>query len=101
MLRLPSSLQSLAKTPVSERDVSFALSKDNMICEICVSEFTFQKKDFVFKEMKMIPPTIEVINYYQNIYTCEKCNSNSRYIDIITPAIPSPLLKNSLVSPAS
>jgi len=72
-----------------------------MICEICVSEFTFQKKDFVFKEMKMIPPTIEVINYYQNIYTCEKCNSNSRYIDIITPAIPSPLLKNSLVSPAS
>jgi len=86
--------------PVKETVID--LPEDERICDICESDDLFRiGKEFVRRELCMIPAQAYVEDIYRITYGCNPCTDETEHSNIIKAEVPAPVVKRGLASPSS
>ena len=88
----------LAGLPVIE--VPCTVADEDRNCPYCNTPMEVIGKKVVREELRIIPATVERIQYVQEVLGCPECKKDGASV-IIGAETPSPLLKHSLASPST
>jgi len=92
--------EELAKDlPVKE--VIIDIPEPERVCNICDGELHPIGKEFVRRELSIIPPQAYVTETYRINYACKDCEKETEQSNIIKPEVPEPVVKRGLASPSS
>jgi len=92
--------EELAKDlPVKE--VVIDIPEDKRICDICVSDLHKIGKEFVKRELEIIPAQAYVTETYRITYGCGSCMDETGEANIIKAEVPVSVVKRGLASPSS
>lgn len=81
------------------------LPEEKQVCETCGTRLKKIGEKFVRKEFNIIPQQVEVIEYYEAVYKCPKCEeeNDTTYKDrpfITSAKVPDPLIPHSMAAPS-
>jgi transposase len=92
--------EELAKElPIQE--VVIDLPEDGRLCNICECSLTSIGREFVRRELNIIPAQAYVTETYRINYGCGDCLKETDEANIIKPEVPEPVVKRGLASPSS
>ena len=92
--------EELAKDlPVKE--VIIDIAEDERICDICVTDLHKIGKEFVRRELEIIPAQAYVSDIYRITYGCSGCVDETGEANIIKAEVPVAVIKRGLASPSS
>jgi len=86
--------------PVKETIID--IPEGERICDICESNDLYKiGKEFVRRELCMIPAQAYVEDIYRITYGCNPCANETEQSNIIKAGVPTPVVKRGLASPSS
>lgn len=92
--------EELAETlPV--REVIIDIPEDERKCGICEGELRPIGKEFVRREIEIIPAQAYITETYRLNYVCVDCEKETDEANIIKATVPEPVVKRGLASPSS
>ena len=92
--------EELAKDlPVHE--VVIDIPEDERKCNICEGDLHAIGREFVRRELGIIPAQAFVTDTYRITYSCDDCLKETDDANIIKPDVPEPVVKRGLASPSS
>ena len=92
--------EELAKDlPVVE--VIIDIPEDQRVCNICEGSLRAIGREFVRRELCVIPEQVYVTETYRINYSCGDCLEETDDANIIKPEVPAPVVKRGLASPSS
>ena len=77
--------------------VVFDLSEEEKQCPVCGSEMVEVGEEYVRQEVRVIPATVVVTDYYRKTYECRKCRKDD-VKTMVRADGPEPLIKHSFAS---
>jgi transposase len=85
--------------PVKEEVID--IPENERICNICHSDVHPIGREFVRRELSIIPAQAYVTETYRVNYACDCCAEETDEANIIKPVVPAPVVKRGLASPSS
>ncbi|KGP82728.1 MULTISPECIES: IS66 family transposase [unclassified Paenibacillus] len=87
----------LASLPVET--IEYRLSEDEQVCSCCAGKLHEMSTE-VWRELKLIPPQVNVVEHIRYVYGCRRCEQEAISTPIVTSPMPTPVVPGSLVSPS-
>lgn len=87
----------LASLPVET--IEYRLSEDEQVCPCCAGKLHEMSTE-VRRELKLIPPQVNVVEHIRYVYGCRRCEQEAISTPIVTSPMPAPVVQGSLVSPS-
>jgi len=79
--------------------IECTLPEKGMTCSTCGHERHVIGKKCVRKELKLIPATAQVKEYWQNTYGCRNCENTGTSVKVVKAPVPNAVIKGSFGSP--
>ena len=79
--------------------VEHRLSPEEQVCSC--GEALHEMSTAVRREIKIIPPQVNVVEHVQYVYACRRCEREGINTPIVTAPMPAPVLPGSIASPSA
>lgn len=86
---------------LEHREEIIDLPENEKNCSICGKPLVCIGKEKLRSELNIVPAQVFVIDYYRYVYKCAECEKETDEANIYKPEAPVPVMKKSMVSPAT
>ena len=83
------------------KEIVIDIPEDKRTCNICESELHPIGREFVRRELSIVPAQAYVTETYRINYSCDDCLKETDDANIIKPEVPEPVVKRGWASPSS